>query len=64
LDQVPGAVDELQARVGNEISEAASTIDGDPGVVLAPDDQHGKFKLGVARLNLVGVGLIGLAIWR
>jgi hypothetical protein len=61
LDQVPGGVDELQARVGDEIGEAVSAIDGDPGVVLSPDDQDGKIKLGVARLDLVGVGLIGLS---
>jgi hypothetical protein len=36
------------------------TVDGDPGVLDAPDDQYGHVDRRVQRLDLIGVALIGL----
>ena len=54
LDQVPGTIDQLQVRAGNQPSQLSGSIDRYPRVLTPPDDLHRDVDLGVTVLDLVG----------
>jgi hypothetical protein len=60
LHQVPRRFQDVEPCAGNQLGEPLAAVDRDPGVVASPDDEDGQVERRVERLDLRGVGLIGL----
>lgn len=54
MDQMSRVGDGVQTRVGDRIREACRAVEGDPGVLLTPDDVDGQVNVGQSIFEFVG----------